>query len=104
MSDFVTTEVHSEFAKRIEEENTRQNHRIANLENAINQLSELVASVKVLAVNVENIAEQIKSQGERLKEIEGQPKKRWELIVSCLITGLVGACVTYFLAHLGVIL
>ena len=99
MSDFVTTEVHSEFAKRIEEENTRQNHRIANLENAINQLSELVASVKVLAVNVENIAEQIKSQGERLKEIEGQPKKRWETIVSCLITGIVGAALTYIISH-----
>ena len=99
MSDFVTTEVHSEFSKRIEEENTRQNHRIANLENAINQLSELVASVKVLAVNVENIAEQIKSQGERLKEIEGQPKKRWETIVSCLITGIVGAALTYIISH-----
>ena len=99
MSEYITTEVHNEFCKRIEEENTRQNHRIANLENAINQLSELVASVKVLAVNVENIAEQIKSQGERLKEIEGQPKKRWETIVSCLITGIVGAALTYIISH-----
>ena len=27
MSEFVTVEVHTEFAKRIEEENTRQNHQ-----------------------------------------------------------------------------
>lgn len=99
MEDFVTRVEHTEFSKRIEQENERQNHRLANLETAINQLSELVASVKVLAVNVENIAEQIKSQGERLKEIEGKPARKWELIVSSLITGIVGAVITYAVTH-----
>lgn len=99
MEDFVTRVEHTEFSKRIEQENDRQNHRIANLESAINQLSELVSSVKVLAVNVENIAEQIKSQGERLKEIEGKPARKWELIVSSLITGIVGAVITYAVTH-----
>lgn len=99
MEDFVTRVEHTEFSKRIEQENDRQNHRIANLESAMNQLSELVASVKVLAVNVENIAEQIKSQGERLKEIEGKPARKWELIVSSLITGIVGAVITYAVTH-----
>lgn len=99
MEDFVTRVEHTEFSKRIEQENERQNHRIANLESAINQLSELVSSVKVLAVNVENIAEQIKSQGERLKEIEGKPARKWELIVSSLITGIVGAVITYAVTH-----
>lgn len=99
MDEYVTKAVHDEFSKRIEEENIRQNHRITNLETAINQLSELVASVKVLAVNVENIAEQIKSQGERLKEIENIPKKRYESVIACIITGLVGATITYFITH-----
>ena len=99
MEDYVSRVEHTEFSKRIEQENERQNHRIANLESAMNQLSELVASVKVLAVNVENIAEQIKSQGERLKEIEGKPAKRWETVVGCIISGLVGAGVAWLVTH-----
>lgn len=99
MEEYVTKAVHDEYAKRIEEENNRQNHRISNLESAMNQLSELVASVKVLAVNVENIAEQIRSQGERLKEIEGKPAKRWETAIGCLITGIIGAVITFVVTH-----
>ncbi len=99
MDNYVTKDEHSEFMKRIEAEDTRQNHRIEHLETAISQLSELIASVKVLAVNVENIAEQIRTQGNRLNEIENIPKKRYESVVACVITGLVGAAITYFLTH-----
>lgn len=96
---YVTLEVHTEFAKRIEAEDTRQNHRIENVERAISQLNELVASVKVLAVNVESIAKEINEQGIRLKELEGKPAKRWETIVGCVITGIVGAAISYFVTH-----
>ena len=50
---YVTESVHKEFAEKIEAENNRQNHRIENLENEIKQISELVTSVKVLAVNID---------------------------------------------------
>ena len=96
---FVTLEVHTEFSKRMEEEDKRQNKRLEILEEKQTQIAELVASVKVLAANVENIAKEINEQGLRLKEIEGIPKKRWETVVACIITGLVGACITYFLTH-----
>ena len=99
MEEYVSRAEHTEFSRRIEQENERQNHRLANLESAINQLSELVASVKVLAVNVENIAKEINEQGVRLKEIEGEPAKKWTLIVSSLITGIVGAIITYVVTH-----
>ena len=99
MSEFVTLEVHTEFAKRIEAEDNRQNKRIERLEEGQMQISELVASVQVLAVNVENIAKEINKQSQRLDEIEGIPKKRWETIVACVLTGLVGAAVTFFLTH-----
>lgn len=99
MEDFVTRVEHTEFSKRIEQENERQNHRLANLETAINQLNELVSSVKVLAFNVEQIAKEINEQGLRLKEIEGKPAKRWETVIGCIITGVVGAVITYAVTH-----
>lgn len=97
MEDYVSKAVHDEFAKRIEEENTRQNHRISNLENAISQLSELITSVKILAVNVENIANEISEQGIRLKEIEGKPAKRWETVIGCIITAIITATISFLI-------
>lgn len=98
MGEFVTVEVHEEFVKRIEAEDSRQNKRIEIIEEKQAQISELVASVKVLAANVESIAKEINEQGIRLKEIEGLPRKRWETIVACIITGLVGAAITAMIA------
>ena len=99
MEDFVTKEVHEEFVKRMEEEDKRQNRRLEIIEDKQTQISELVASVKVLAANVESIAKEINEQGLRLKEIEGRPAKRWETVVSCIITGLIGAAITFFLTR-----
>lgn len=90
MDDFVTKAVHDEFAKRIDEENTRQNHRISILETGQAQINELVASVKVLAVNMETMSKELSKQGERLAEIEGKPAKRWDTAVACIITGILG--------------
>ena len=98
--EYVTLEVHNEFVKRIDAEDSRQNKRIELIEEKQAQISELVASVKVLAANVESIAKEINEQGIRLKEIEGIPKKRWETIVACIITGLVGAAISAVISGL----
>ena len=90
MDEFVTKAVHDEFAKRIDEENTRQNHRISILETGQAQINELVSSVKVLAVNMETMSKELSKQGDRLAEIEGKPAKRWETIIACILTGIVG--------------
>ena len=99
MSEFVTIEVHEEFVKRMEEEDRRQNKRIEIIEEKQGQISDLVASVKVLAVNVENIAKEINEQGIRLKEIEGKPAKRWEQLIGYVISALVTAAIAYFLTR-----
>lgn len=90
MEDFVTKAVHDEFAKRIDEENDRQNHRISILETGQAQINELVSSVKVLAVNMDVMSKELQKQGDRLAEIEGKPAKRWETVVACILTGIVG--------------
>ena len=99
MEDFVTKAVHEEFARRMEEEDNRQNKRIEIIEAKQSQISELVVSVKVLAANVENIAKEINEQGQRLKEIESKPSKRWEQLVGYVISALVTAAIAYFLTR-----
>ena len=82
MSEFVTLEVHTEFAKRIEAEDTRQNKRLERLEEGQMQISKLVTSVEVLATNIKTMSDEISKQGQRLEDIEAQPKKRWETVVA----------------------
>ena len=98
MEDYVTRAVHDEFAKRIDEENDRQNHRLTVLETGQAQINELVASVKVLAVNMETMSKELSKQGERLSDIEGKPAKRWETVVACIITGILGYVLSMALA------
>lgn len=99
MDDYVTRAVHDEFARRVDEENSRQNKRIEIIEVKQSQISELVVSVKVLAANVENIAKEINEQGLRLKEIEEKPTKRWEQLVGYVISALVTAFIAYLLTR-----
>ena len=88
--EYVTLAVHQAFAEKIEAEDNRQNRRIENIESEIKQISELVTSVKVLAVNMENMAKEQAKMGERLNEIEQKPVKRWDTIVGEIITGVIG--------------
>ena len=94
MSEWVSTEVFTETMRRIDAEHSRQNSRLTELEIAQKQISELITSVKVLANNMEQMAKEQIKQGVRLQVIEEKPGKRWETVVACIITGLVGAVIS----------
>lgn len=94
MSEWVSTEVFTETMRRIDAEDNRQNTRLSELEVAQKQISELITSVKVLANNMEQMAKEQIKQGVRLQAIEEKPGKRWETVIACIITGLVGAAVS----------
>lgn len=89
--EFVTLQMHNEFAKRIDEENSRQNHRISGLEDHFKVVTDLVVSTKELALSMEAMAKELEKQGNCLRELQLKPVKRWELVVTSIITGLVGA-------------
>lgn len=94
MSEWVSSEVFTETMRRIDAEDSRQNSRLTELEIAQKQISELITSVKVLANNMEQMAKEQIKQGVRLQAIEEKPGKRWETVVACIITGLVGAVIS----------
>ena len=100
MSEWVSSEVFTETMRRIDAEDNRQNTRLTELEIAQKQISELITSVKVLANNMESMAKEQIKQGVRLQAIEEKPGKRWETVVACIITGLVGAVVSAAVAGL----
>lgn len=90
MSEFVTKEVHDEFAKRIERENEMQDQRITALEAAVKNIVQISINVERLATNVETMTKAIEKQGLRLAALEEKPGKRWDLIVTGIISAVVG--------------
>ena len=91
MSEFLTVEVHKEFEKRVEEENTRQNHRLNNLEVGLKEVNKIAGSVERLVTQIETLTKEISKQGERLEEIEKKPAKRWDVVITGALSAIVGA-------------
>lgn len=90
MGEFVTKEVHEEFMKRIEGENKMQDQRITALEAAVKNIVQISINVERLATNVEIMTKAIEKQGLRLAALEEKPAKRWDLVVTGIISALVG--------------
>ena len=102
MSDeFMLKSVHEEFAKRVEEENTRQNHRLMNLEKAVEQISAITSSVERLATNMEHMVKEQQAQGERLKALESKDGEMWRKLVSYSLTAILSIILGYIASRLG---
>ena len=99
--DFLLKSVHEEFAKRVSEENDRQNHRLSNLESMIAQISNIMSSVERLATNMEHMAKEQQMQGERLKTLEERDGEMWRKVVSYVITGFLSAVIGFLASKLG---
>ena len=97
MSDYITEEVHKEFATRVDAENQMQNQRIDKLEETVKEIQRLTIAVERMAVSMEAMTKEIASQGQRLDAIEKEPADKWKnavwIVVSALIAAAVGALV-----------
>ena len=99
--EFVSIEVHNEFAKRIEAEDERQNKRISKLEDAVGKIGELTVSIKELATNVSNMAKEQGKFGDRLEAIEAKPAQNWEKLVWAIGGAVIVALIEFVLKQLG---
>lgn len=104
---------HEEFArrmesenKRLEEENNRQNKRIEQLEDAVNQvimrqLASLTTAIDKLNMSVDNT---IKTQDvieARVKKLEDKDGDMWRTAVKYALSALIGGVVVFALTRLG---
>lgn len=100
--EFVSIEVHNEFAKRIEAEDERQNKRLTKLEDAVGQMTELTVSVKELASNMANMAKEQGKIGERLEVIENKPSQNWDKLMWTIAGALIAGIIGYLIASMGI--
>lgn len=97
----ITRAEHEEFARRMEDEHNRQNHRINDLEKQVTEISKLTASVASLAKSVEQMVAEQKNQGDRLKALEGRDGELWRKAVGYVITSVLGIVIGFIFRQIG---
>lgn len=99
--EYVGREEHAEFAKRIDDEQHRQNRRIELLEEFVKQNTALTVSVEKLANNMKSMANEQAKQGERLESLEGRDGEMWRTVVKYVLSAVIGLVVGVVAAQIG---
>lgn len=100
--EYISREEHSEFAKRIEAEDARQNRRIELLEANVLEMGQLTATVAKLSINLEAVIKEQANQGIRLETLEGRDGEKWRNVTGYIITFIVGLVVSYIFSQIGI--
>ena len=102
MDTSISRAEHEEFAKRIEEENHRQNRRLEILEKNMQQLAALTSSVEKLAYSIEGMVKEQENQGHRLEKLESKDGEKWRSVSSYVITVSIGHVLGYIFQQAGI--
>ena len=102
MEDVISRKEHEEFARRMEDEHKRVNHRLSDLEETVRQIGELTASVEKLALSVESMAKSQTKQLHRLHELQSRDGNMWRKMSGYVLTTIIGAILTFVLMQIGI--
>lgn len=91
---------HEQRLSKVEERAKSNSHRIEELEKRQNNLDDLAAAVKVLAVREENVETDVKEIKSDVKTLTNKGGQRWDTLTTVIITALASGIITYFLSNL----
>lgn len=101
MDEQISRAEHEEFAKRIESENERQNHRITNLENEVKEIATMASNIERLATNMENMVREQERQGTRLEALEARDGEMWRKVLGYIVTAIIGIVIGFIFTQIG---
>lgn len=81
----------------VEQRSKSNTHRLDMVEKNQEALSELTASVRVLATDQGNLKDDVGEIKTDVKSLMGRPAKHWDGLVDKLIFGLAGAFIAWIL-------
>lgn len=101
MDEPITRAEFSEFGKRIEESHDRINARLRLLEENTKQMTDIAVSVKELAMSVKQMAEEQKSQNNKIEKLESRDGEMWRKVVGYIVTAIVGILIGFVFQQIG---
>lgn len=85
----------------VEGRSKSNSHRLDDLERRQDNLDDLVGTVKVLADREERVESDVKDIKSDVKSLTGKSGKRWDTLVTQIITIVVAAIAGFILAKIG---
>lgn len=93
----------AERLRGVEDRAKANSHRLDEVEKRQEELGDLIASVKVLAMRQESVETDVKEIKCDVKCLKELPARRWESVVEKIILLIVGAGVSMLLTKLGLV-
>lgn len=91
---------HEEFARRIADQERRQDKRLELLEGTVREIGDLTLSVHNLAKSMESMVKEQEKQGKRLQALESRDGEKWRKLMGYIATALTSGAVTLLLSRL----
>ena len=108
MDDYISRKEHEAFAdlmrsenKRLEDENNRQNKRLAEVETKVGELIDISASIKSMTVEIKNLTNQIAKMDGRVEVMESRDGEMWRKVPGYNITAIIGIVVGFIFTRIG---
>lgn len=98
---YVSMEFHEEYAKRMQEEHMRQNHRLSTLEQEVKETTKLTIAVERLTLSLESMVNEQKAQGIRLESLENKDGEMWRKFVGYAVAAVVGIIIGFLFKQIG---
>ena len=98
----ITRAKHEEFRRRMEDENKRQDARLAALEDSVKEIQSLANSVASLAGSMERMTKEQEKQGKRLESLEQRDGEMWRKVVGYAVTAAVGIVLGFLFRQIGI--
>lgn len=102
MDEYITRPEHDEFKRRLEDEETRQNRRLEVIENRVDKLIDMQASLAVMQAGIDSISAEVKRIGSEVDAIKQEPADKWKKAVWIVVTVALTAVATFILAKAGI--
>ena len=90
----------AEFQKRLEDQKSRWDKRLEDLEDTVKQIHTLTASVEKLALSIERMTKEQEQQSERLKAIENRDGEMWRKLIGYILTAFASAVMTFIFTRI----
>jgi len=81
----------------VEQRSKSNTHRLDGIEDNQKILYEMNTNIKLLAQQGIQHTQKIECIEQDLKVLKDKPSKRWDLVITCLITAVVSGVITYLL-------
>ena len=103
MDGSLTTGVHEEFARRVDEHFDRIDARLNVIDEELKSYRDLAMDIQRIGLNTEKMCDEMKNQSTRLKALEDRDGEKWRTTATTVLTVIIGAVVGYMLTFAGIV-